>query len=102
MSALLSPTFLAKPATSYEEFIREKVAFDRSFGFKVQDVGGTANGGVDTSSEHVFTVHTDRLVTTTNSNGNNTLNGGSGNDVVLGDTGGIIQTVEAGKNYNIR
>ncbi len=72
-----------------------------SFGFKVQDVGGTANGGVDTSGEHVFTVHTDRLVTTPNANGDNTLNGGSGNDVVLGDMGGIIQTVQPGTNYNI-
>lgn len=35
MSALLSPTFLAYPAVPYEEFIREKVAFDRSFGFDV-------------------------------------------------------------------
>jgi hypothetical protein len=35
MSALLSPDFLTHPTTPYEEFIREKVAFDRSFGFKV-------------------------------------------------------------------
>ncbi|MCC2033093.1 DNA methyltransferase [Microbacterium allomyrinae] len=37
MSALLSPTFLAKPTAPYEEFIREKVSFDRSFGFPVHD-----------------------------------------------------------------
>lgn len=37
MSALLSPTFLRHPQVPYEEFIREKVAFDRSFGFEVDD-----------------------------------------------------------------
>ena len=37
MSALLSPTFLRHPEASYEEFLREKVAFDKSFGFEVDD-----------------------------------------------------------------
>jgi hypothetical protein len=37
MSALLSPTFLAKPTAPYEAFISDKVAFDRTFGFKVAD-----------------------------------------------------------------
>lgn len=35
MSALLSPAFLAKPTVDYDEFLREKVAFDRRFGFPV-------------------------------------------------------------------
>ena len=37
MSALLSPSFLAHPVQPYEDFIREKVAFDRSFGFEIDD-----------------------------------------------------------------
>src|SRR5690606_14576140 len=34
---ILSPAFLARPTVPYEEFIREKVAFDKSFGFEVDD-----------------------------------------------------------------
>jgi len=37
VSALLSPSFLAHPAQDYETFIREKVAFDKTFGFEVDD-----------------------------------------------------------------
>ena len=37
MSALMSRDFLDKPTSTYEEFIREKVAFDRSFGFPVHE-----------------------------------------------------------------
>lgn len=42
MSALLSPEFLAHPQESYEEFLREKVAFDRTFGFYVDQDDLTA------------------------------------------------------------
>lgn len=34
---ILSDTFRNRPAAPYEEFIREKVAFDKSFGFPVHD-----------------------------------------------------------------
>lgn len=34
---VLSDTFRNRPAAPYEEFIREKVAFDKSFGFPVHD-----------------------------------------------------------------
>lgn len=37
MTAILSPTFLAHPTAPYEDFIREKVAFDKTFGFEVDD-----------------------------------------------------------------
>lgn len=37
MSALTSPHFLDLPTTSHDAFLREKVAFDRSFGFAVHD-----------------------------------------------------------------
>ena len=35
MSAVLDKEFFQAPEKSYEEFIREKVAFDRSFGFEI-------------------------------------------------------------------
>ena len=34
---ILSDTFRDRPTVPYEEFIREKVAFDKSFGFPVHD-----------------------------------------------------------------
>lgn len=37
MTAILSPTFLDHPTAPYEDFIREKVAFDKTFGFTVDD-----------------------------------------------------------------
>ena len=37
MSTLTDPRFLAHPAISHDEFLRDKVAFDRSFGFPVRD-----------------------------------------------------------------
>ncbi|MEH0690337.1 tandem-95 repeat protein, partial [Vibrio cholerae] len=36
-----------------------------------------------------------------NSNGDNTVVGTRGDDVILGDSGGYVATVEPGKNYNI-
>lgn len=37
MSALTDPAFLSLPTMSHDEFLRDKVAFDRSFGFPVHD-----------------------------------------------------------------
>ncbi|WP_279615893.1 beta strand repeat-containing protein [Phytopseudomonas flavescens] len=37
----------------------------------------------------------------TNDNGDNTIRGGSGNDVLLGDAGGTLTTVQPATNYNI-
>ncbi|MFG3502272.1 beta strand repeat-containing protein [Pseudomonas sp. NPDC047963] len=36
-----------------------------------------------------------------NSNGDNIINGGSGNDVLLGDTGGTLTTIQPATNYNV-
>ncbi|MBC7200061.1 MAG: retention module-containing protein [Pseudomonas balearica] len=36
-----------------------------------------------------------------NSNGDNIINGGSGNDVLLGDTGGTLITIQPATNYNV-
>jgi VCBS repeat-containing protein len=73
---------------------------DSSFGFSVRDAGGTEHGGKDTSAEHTFTLSTDKLVLG-NNNGNTDLNGGGGNDIIVGDRGGSVTAVEPGKNYNI-
>ncbi|WP_094841649.1 retention module-containing protein [Bordetella genomosp. 11] len=83
---------------------------DTSFGFKVQDNGGTAHGGQDTSTEHNFGLATNNLIQGDNtSTGDNNghggttppLNGGSGNDIIMGDTGGTVTTTTPGQNYNI-
>ncbi|WP_304502635.1 retention module-containing protein [Bordetella sp. LUAb4] len=74
---------------------------DTSFGFQVQDNGGTANGGHDTSSTYNFNLTAgDHLVTGTN-NADNTLNGGGGNDIIVGDLGGTNTVIVAGKSYNV-
>ncbi|OKP35990.1 hypothetical protein BJP22_18980, partial [Aeromonas veronii] len=41
------------------------------------------------------------MVKPSNPNGDNTVEGGRGDDVLLGDIGGIKTSVEPGKNYNI-
>ncbi|WP_094847055.1 retention module-containing protein [Bordetella genomosp. 9] len=83
---------------------------DTSFGFKVQDNGGTAHGGQDTSTEHNFGLSTNNLIQgdntgtgDNNGHGGTTppLNGGSGNDIIMGDTGGTVTTTTPGQNYNI-
>ena len=70
-----------------------------SFQFQVKDTGGTANGGQDTSSDQTFTLHVDQF--TTGNNGDETVKGGSGDDVLLGDQGGMLKNVTPGASYNI-
>lgn len=70
-----------------------------SFDFRVKDTGGTANGGHDTSSQQTFKLHLDQFVS--GNNDDETLNGGSGNDVLLGDQGGMVKNVMPGTSYNI-
>jgi VCBS repeat-containing protein len=72
---------------------------DSSFGFKVVDNGGTANGGQNTSGEYNFSVVTDNFVH--GGNDGSTVQGGSGDDVILGDAGGTVTTTVPGANYNI-
>jgi VCBS repeat-containing protein len=80
---------------------------DASFGFQVRDTGGTAHGGRDTSNEYRFAMATNNLLIGDNDgsgdgrqDGSTPLDGGSGNDVIVGDKGGALTTV-LGKNYNI-
>ncbi|CAB3646679.1 hypothetical protein LMG26696_02532 [Achromobacter pulmonis] len=76
-----------------------------SFGFKVRDNGGTADGGRDTSGEYNFVIKTNAFIAGDNdSSGTGAkppLSGGAGDDVILGDKGGTVTTVEPGKNYSI-
>ncbi|KMJ91512.1 hypothetical protein ACH58_01965 [Achromobacter xylosoxidans] len=78
---------------------------DTSFGFQVRDNGGTVNGGKDTSGDYNFAIKTNNFISGDNDgSGTGTkppINGGSGDDVILGDKGGTVTTVEPGKNYNI-
>ncbi|CAB3698307.1 VCBS domain-containing protein [Achromobacter kerstersii] len=78
---------------------------DTSIGFQVRDGGGTDHGGQNTSGTYNFVLNTNNVVTGENvGSGTGTtpvLNGGSGDDIILGDKGGTVVTVEPGKNYNI-
>ncbi|ALM83284.1 retention module-containing protein [Bordetella sp. N] len=73
---------------------------DASFGFKVQDNGGTANGGHDTSDTYTFNLSTDGVVKGAN-DGTGVINGGSGNDIIVGDQGGTNTIIVPGKSYNV-
>ncbi|WP_211186997.1 VCBS domain-containing protein, partial [Achromobacter sp. Bel] len=78
---------------------------DTSIGFQVRDTGGTDHGGQNTSGTYNFVLNTDNMVTGENTGSgtgtNPPLSGGSGDDVILGDKGGTVTTVEPGKSYNI-
>ncbi|SSW68315.1 RTX-I toxin determinant A from serotypes 1/9 [Achromobacter agilis] len=70
-----------------------------SFEFRVKDSGGTANGGQDTSEQQTFELRVDQF--TGGGNNNDTVKGGSGDDVLLGDQGGMLKNVTPGTSYNI-
>ncbi|MGW8422251.1 VCBS domain-containing protein, partial [Comamonas sp. HJ-2] len=110
-------TYNGKPVTAGQEIPKSAIEQgllkftpgadkqDSSFNFQVKDNGGTANGGKDTSTEHKFVISADHLVTNGNENsgsgGKPPLNGGSGDDIILGDNGGYVTNVTPGTNYNI-
>ncbi|MBK1980374.1 retention module-containing protein [Achromobacter xylosoxidans] len=103
---------LTNAAVSAADIAAGKLAYavsaagqDTSFGFQVRDNGGTANGARDSSSDYNFAIKINNFVAGDNdSSGTGTkppLSGGAGDDVILGDRGGAVTTVEPGKNYNI-
>jgi VCBS repeat-containing protein len=66
-----------------------------TFEFRVKDTGGTANGGQDTSHQQTFKLSTGELVVGSNDHGDrdstlHLLRGLDGNDVMLGDQGGVL------------
>ncbi len=73
---------------------------EADFAFKVQDNGGTANGGQDTSGEYHFSLSVGRL-NTSGTNSAETITGGSGDDVITADVGGSYLQTIPGVNYNI-
>jgi Ca2+-binding RTX toxin-like protein len=69
------------------------------FSYQVRDDGGVENGGLDTSSSYIFTLNTGVLILSDNADGE--LDGSAGHDVIVGDEGGVVQSIVPGKNYNI-
>jgi len=65
-----------------------------SFGFRIKDTGGTANGGQDTSHQHTFKLNVGDFIVSDNGNGSwrayTGKKGSDGNDVMLGDQGGVL------------
>ncbi|WP_448679534.1 retention module-containing protein [Pseudomonas nicosulfuronedens] len=83
-------------------FVSDASGANAHFSFAVQDSGGVANGGVDTSPTYGFDIHVGQVqIPGTTPNGDNTLTGGSGDDVILGDVGGMLTTTQPGTSYNI-
>ncbi len=83
-------------------FVPDSAGANAHFSFAVQDSGGTANGGIDTSPTYGFDIHVGQVqIPSTTPNGDNTLTGGSGDDVILGDVGGVKTLTQGGTNYNI-
>ncbi|WP_447752430.1 retention module-containing protein [Pseudomonas nicosulfuronedens] len=83
-------------------FVPDASGANAHFSFAVQDSGGVANGGGDTSPTYGFDLHVGQVqIPVTTPNGDNTLTGGSGDDVILGDVGGLLNNTQPGTNYNI-
>lgn len=72
-----------------------------SFTFKIQDNGGTALGGRDTSEPFTFTLHQGGLHIPEKPNEDNEVITGGGNDIVLGDAGGSQYPALPSHNFNI-
>jgi len=87
--------------TFHADTLQPGGATDFGFTFKVRDNGGTVNGGSDVSLEHSFTMRISQFIDGGNDDG--TVTGGAGDDVILGDTGGLKPGVLPGTatNYNI-
>ncbi|MGB3431930.1 retention module-containing protein [Achromobacter sp.] len=66
-----------------------------SFDFRVRDNGGTADGGQDISRQHLFKMNAGLFIAGDDDNGDRSKimddwNGGNGDDVILGDHGGVL------------
>lgn len=72
-----------------------------SFTFQIQDNGGTADAGRDTSAPHTFTLHQGGLHIPEQPNENNEVITDGGNDIVLGDAGGTHYPPLPSQNFNI-
>ncbi len=74
---------------------------DASFQYTISD----GKGGSDTATVTLKVNQAANVIHVagdgTNDNGNNTINGGAGSDVLLGDAGGTLTTLQPATNYNI-
>jgi len=70
-----------------------------TFTFRVQDDGGTLDGGIDTSIPYTYTLAVDQFIAGNNTN--DTLAGGAGHDILVGDVGGAMTKFDNAKDYNI-
>jgi len=74
---------------------------DASFQYSVSD----GKGGSDTATVTLKVNQAANVIHVagdgSNDNGDNTIRGGAGNDVLLGDAGGTLTTVQPATNYNI-
>lgn len=64
-----------------------------SFNFRIKDTGSTANGGQDTSHQSTFKLNVGDFIVGDNDNGSrepDLKKGSNGNDVMLGDQGGVL------------
>ncbi|MPW44523.1 tandem-95 repeat protein [Acinetobacter guerrae] len=72
----------------------------REISVKVTDIGG-ADSNTATTKIDVSSIVAPGTPGSTANNGDNTINGGNGDDVLLGDSGGVKTTLVPGTNYNI-
>ncbi|WP_256205856.1 MULTISPECIES: Calx-beta domain-containing protein [unclassified Pseudomonas] len=74
---------------------------DASFQYTISD----GKGGSDTATVTLKVNQAANVIHVAgdgnNDNGNNTINGGAGSDVLLGDAGGTLTTLQPATNYNI-
>ncbi|MCU4413325.1 VWA domain-containing protein, partial [Acinetobacter sp. WU_MDCI_Axc73] len=72
----------------------------REISVKVTDIGG-ASSNIAMTKIDVSSFIAPGTPGSNANNGNNTINGGNGDDVLLGDSGGVKTTLVPGTNYNI-
>jgi|GEM_PF-1784776 len=66
-----------------------------SFEFRIRDSGGVSHGGLDISHQQTFKMNVDQFIVGDDDTGDRSRlmddwNGGDGNDVILGDHGGVL------------
>ncbi|MEQ1104782.1 beta strand repeat-containing protein, partial [Acinetobacter ursingii] len=92
-SAIKAITFSTSSGTTTSVVTRE-------ISVKIMDIGGAASNTATTKID-VSSIVAPGTPGSTANNGDNTINGGNGDDVLLGDSGGVKTTLVPGTNYNI-
>ncbi|MBJ9987004.1 tandem-95 repeat protein, partial [Acinetobacter sp. S40] len=92
-SAIKAITFSTSSGTTTSVVTRE-------ISVKITDIGG-ADSNIATTKIDVSSIVAPGTPGSNANNGDNTINGGNGDDVLLGDSGGVKTTLVPGTNYNI-